>query len=219
MTYPGGKGKCFQKIINLMPPHDVYIETHLGSGAVLRNKKPALKNIGIDLDFDVIQSWIGYSPENHKFFNNDALAFLTKYLFTGKELVYCDPPYVLSTRRKQKIYKYEYTDEQHGELLDLLCKIPCMVMISGYENELYDEKLSLWRKEKFFSKTHNGVREECVWLNFPPADKLHDASFLGANFRERYTIKKRLNRLIQKFELMDPIERDYILEILNKKYI
>ncbi len=107
-----------------MPPHDVYIETHLGSGAVLRNKKPALKNIGIDLDSDVIQSWSGYSPENHKFFNNDALTFLTKYLFTGKELVYCDPPYVLSTRRRQKIYKYEYTDEQHGELLDLLCKIP-----------------------------------------------------------------------------------------------
>ena len=68
-------------------------------------KKPALKNIGIDLDSDVIQSWSGYSPENHKFFNNDALTFLTKYLFTGKELVYCDPPYVLSTRRRQKIYK------------------------------------------------------------------------------------------------------------------
>ena len=41
MKYLGGKGQTFQKLINLMPPHDVYIETHLGGGAVIRNKKPA----------------------------------------------------------------------------------------------------------------------------------------------------------------------------------
>ena len=36
MTYPGGKGGngFYQKIINLIPPHDVYIETHLGGGAI-----------------------------------------------------------------------------------------------------------------------------------------------------------------------------------------
>ncbi|KHE92566.1 MAG: hypothetical protein SCABRO_01681, partial [Candidatus Scalindua brodae] len=39
MNYPGGKGGVFQKLINLMPPHDVYIETHLGGGAVIRNKR------------------------------------------------------------------------------------------------------------------------------------------------------------------------------------
>lgn len=30
MNYHGGKGGVFQKLINLMPPHEVYIETHLG---------------------------------------------------------------------------------------------------------------------------------------------------------------------------------------------
>ncbi|MBS0352463.1 MAG: DNA adenine methylase, partial [Proteobacteria bacterium] len=48
MSYPGGKGKCYQRLINLMPPHETYIETHLGSGAVLRNKRPAKTTIGID---------------------------------------------------------------------------------------------------------------------------------------------------------------------------
>jgi hypothetical protein len=43
MTYPGGKNGTgtFQKIINQMPPHDVYIEAFLGSGAVMRLKRPA----------------------------------------------------------------------------------------------------------------------------------------------------------------------------------
>ncbi len=50
MSYPGGKGKCYQRLINLMPPHETYIESHLGGGAVLRNKRPAKANIGIDAD-------------------------------------------------------------------------------------------------------------------------------------------------------------------------
>ena len=36
MRYPGGKGKCYQHIINLMPMHDTYIETHLGGGEPYR---------------------------------------------------------------------------------------------------------------------------------------------------------------------------------------
>ena len=42
-------GLC-QALIALMPPHAVYIETHLGGGAVMRRKPAALRNIGIDLD-------------------------------------------------------------------------------------------------------------------------------------------------------------------------
>jgi hypothetical protein len=37
MSYLGSKGGSgvYQKIIAEMPPHDTYIETHLGSGAVM----------------------------------------------------------------------------------------------------------------------------------------------------------------------------------------
>ena len=51
-SYFGSKatsGLC-QAIIALMPPHDTYIETHLGGGAIMKRKPPALHNIGIDLD-------------------------------------------------------------------------------------------------------------------------------------------------------------------------
>ena len=46
MTYPGGKrgAGVYQTIINLMPPHDVYIEPFWGGGAIKRQKRPgALK--------------------------------------------------------------------------------------------------------------------------------------------------------------------------------
>lgn len=49
-------GLC-QRIIALMPPHDTYIETHLGGGAIMKRKPPALRNIGIDLDGQAIEQF------------------------------------------------------------------------------------------------------------------------------------------------------------------
>ena len=37
MNYPGGKRGVYHKLINLMPPHEVYIEIHLGDRAFLHN--------------------------------------------------------------------------------------------------------------------------------------------------------------------------------------
>ena len=52
MGYLGSKataGLC-QTLIAMMPSHSRYIETHLGGGAIMKRKPPALCNIGIDLD-------------------------------------------------------------------------------------------------------------------------------------------------------------------------
>lgn len=50
VSYPGGKGGAgvAQALINLMPPHGLYIEPFLGSGTIMRIKRPALVNVGID---------------------------------------------------------------------------------------------------------------------------------------------------------------------------
>jgi len=53
--YPGGKGSVYQKLINLIPPHSTYIETHVGGGSVMRAKRPARLNIGIDLDIAALE--------------------------------------------------------------------------------------------------------------------------------------------------------------------
>jgi len=56
-SYPGGKAGAgvYQRLINLMPPHTVYIEPFLGHGAVLLGKRPADLNIGLDLDPHAVQ--------------------------------------------------------------------------------------------------------------------------------------------------------------------
>jgi len=64
MPYPGGKeGEgVYQTIINLMPPHSTYIEPFLGGGAVMRMKRPAAVNIGLDMDWDVIHQIRRWRP-------------------------------------------------------------------------------------------------------------------------------------------------------------
>jgi site-specific DNA-adenine methylase len=94
MYYPGGKGQFYQKFINLMPPHEVYIESHLGGGAVLLKKRRAKKNIGIEIDPNVIKRWSTTPQKNLELIHADAVEYLKRYHFTGKELVYCDPPYL-----------------------------------------------------------------------------------------------------------------------------
>lgn len=218
MQYPGGKGKCFQHLINLMPPHQVYIETHLGGGAVIRNKRAAERSIGIDLDAKVIERWRANDSVHWELVHGDAHAFLRSYDFTGRELVYCDPPYVCSTRRRSKIYRHEYDDAMHAELLEILNKLPCMVMVSGYNSQLYDAALAPWNKRSFQANTQAGVRTESVWFNFEPPQSLHDATFLGANFREREAVKRRHERLFDRFERMNPVERRHVLQTLTNKF-
>jgi len=45
------------RIIGEMPPHLTYVEGFLGHGAVMRAKRPAAVNIGIDADETVCGKW------------------------------------------------------------------------------------------------------------------------------------------------------------------
>ena len=218
MRYPGGKGKCYQHIINLMPIHDTYIETHLGGGSVMRNKQPAQQNIGIDIDPKIINIWKDKFSGLCELVLGDSLSFLENYNFNGNELIYADPPYYPETRRNKKIYTHEYTHDDHEKLLILLKEIPCNVMISGYDHPFYNQQLKGWRKVTFNAKTHVDTREENVWLNFEEPDNLHDNRYYGKNFRERQTIKRRQERLYKKIKNMDPIERNELFRWMNTEY-
>ena len=88
MSYFGSKatsGLC-QPIIAMMPPHDTYIETHLGGGAIMKRKPPALHNIGIDLDPQPLVDFECEYPVQR--INGCAHQFLTEYEYQGSELIY-----------------------------------------------------------------------------------------------------------------------------------
>lgn len=93
-----------------------------------------------------------------------------------------------------------------------------MVIVSGYAHNLYSARLKGWRTRTFQAKTHTGVRNEMLWFNFEPPQALHDPRYLGANFRARQTIKRRLERLQNKVRDMDPVERTAFREWLNEAY-
>jgi len=217
MNYPGGKGGVFQKLVNLMPPHDVYIETHLGGGAVMRNKRSAQRNIGIEIDPEVVGMWKDAHPVDFELIHDDAINYLNNYSFRGRELVYCDPPYLRETRKKSKrLYKYEYSLEQHIDLLEVLKTLPCMVMISGYDSILYKESLNGWNTHNFQSVCHHGLATEWVWMNYSSPVILHDYRYLGNNFRERERIKRKSKRWVDRLQSMPVLERQSLLSAMSE---
>lgn len=95
---------------------------------------------------------------------------LIKRFKSPEVLIYCDPPYVFSTRTShvKRQYSHEMTDEDHGKLLDVLDAHPGPVLLSGYACLLYDERLKHWRRETISERDQmGGKRKEVLWTNRP----------------------------------------------------
>ena len=216
MTYPGGKNTSYQKIINLIPPHEVFVSPYLGSGAIMRNKRLALRNIGGDLDkkaFEVFHSLA--SPEvraRTELIILPALDLIKEFGFQCQKstFIYLDPPYPFAVRSsKRPLYTHEMGEwEDHITLLKLILQCDCMVMISSYWSELYADMLQNWNSHSFQVQTRGGsTATEWVWMNYPRPERLHDYRYLGNDFTQRQQIKRKKNRNVQKFQNMDPLER------------
>jgi len=291
VSYPGGKAGsgAAQKIINLMPPHEMYVEPFLGNASVMRVKRPARLNIGLDLDPEspglawlatVEAAYIGgsgvvgsaagsigksgeaglrdrISPETARCpgtsarvarvdrpsaeaagngdrvlgsagtgrngeaadFRSgclDGIEFLRVFPFTGKDLVYCDPPYLMSTRSGRRLYKHEMSDVDHRRLLRVIRALPCMVMLSGYWSEAYGEELCDWSLIHFEAMTRGGhTATEYLWFNFPTPSVLHDDQFLGEGFRERERLKRIKVRWVARLKKMPLLDRQALLSAIS----
>jgi hypothetical protein len=257
MSYPGGKGAVYQWLINQIPPHDVFISTHLGQCAIMRYKRPARINIGIDLDETVIDDWrheigpglpvdhtarsggtggrladwaaarqgqlpgseiTGASGARYRFLCCDSVKWLQTVDWKGGEFVYSDPPYLLYTRKQQApIYAHEYSEADHRALLAVLVGLPCKVMISGYQSDLYDKLLPGWRKDSTRTITRGGTPAiEFVWMNYDPPDQLHDYRYLGDDYRQRERIRKRKRRWAAGWARMERLERLAVLAAIQE---
>ncbi len=59
------------------------------------------------------------------------------------------------------------TDGQHLELLDLLKSHPGKVLLSGYDNDLYNTVLHGWNKAYKNTQAEGGLkRSETLWMNY-----------------------------------------------------
>jgi DNA adenine methylase len=209
-AYFGSKatsGLC-QPIIALMPPHATYIESHLGGGAIMKRKAPALRNIGIDRNQRALEKFECDYPV--ELVHGCAHRFLADFDYRGRELVYCDPPYLHSTRTSDRRYRFEYEESDHVELLRLLKTLPCQVILSGYPSCLYDQELPGWRSLELQVMNQGGVRTEKLWFNFEPG-RVHWASYAGKNYTDRQRIKRKAESWAERYRALPPGERLAVL--------
>lgn len=103
--------------------------------------------------------------KNAQIEHKDAIE-LIKSLRGEETFIYVDPPYLLSTRKKY-LYNHELDDEYHERLLKVLCDSDCKVMISGYDNDIYNEYLKDWNKlHKNTTAECSVKRTETIWMNY-----------------------------------------------------
>lgn len=97
--------------------------------------------------------------------NIDALELIKRY--DDKDtLIYCDPPYLQSLRKKN-MYVHETSDTYHIKLLEVLKESKSKIVLSGYDNPTYNTILEGWYTDIKETTAQMGLhRTEKLWMNF-----------------------------------------------------
>lgn len=228
-SYFGGKASAgtYQTIINQIPPHEIFISGFLGCDAILRHKRPAAKNLGFDLDDNIIGAWQNAEfPTDQLNLENLTLrkeSFLDTNILpewvTASTFIYLDPPYPLDSRKSDNaVYNFEMTNAEHERLLDKIGWLPCNVAISTYPNDLYKWHLKEWRMIEFQSSTRQGMATEWLFMNYAEPSQLHDYQYLGDNFKRREKIKEKFQSMTSKINKLTSLERGMLFNYLKLNY-
>jgi DNA adenine methylase len=130
--------------------------------------------------------------------NRDACELLDMFADRPATLVYLDPPYYVKRRHGYIIDANEL--DFHTNLLAICKKANCMLLISGYENDLYEEML---RPEDGWSKctieTHTRdtcgkdyARIEVIWMN-PQFSKAKSIQKIPIRLSEKEKKENKIN--------------------------
>lgn len=103
--------------------------------------------------------------------HRDARELFKMFLNRPATLVYLDPPYLMDRDHGYKVDANE--EEFHKELLELCLRAKCMVLVSGYDNKLYNSYLTEargWQRVVIETQTRNTngknlARKEVLWKN------------------------------------------------------
>lgn len=106
--------------------------------------------------------------------NRDALGLIEQH-DTPETLHYLDPPYLPETRALKNpydlkyaggMYAHEMDAAEHAALLDVIVDVEGMVVLSGYESDMYNDALVGWERV-YRAAFADGARDrtEVLWLN------------------------------------------------------
>lgn len=58
-------------------------------------------------------------------------------------------------------------DRDHEELLEILNQSKANILLSGYDSDLYNKRLSNWERIEFSATAEKGLpRTEILWMNY-----------------------------------------------------
>lgn len=225
-NYFGGKSGAgvYQTIINQIPPIDLYVEAMVGGGGIYHHLRPPVNTVINDIDVSVIEKYVdaGHADlpgvllisEDYK-----KVIDLCDHGVPERTLFYFDPPYLKSTRRSDRdVYRFEWSDNQHMEFLRTAGTVNSLCVISHYPCPMYDDALADWRRVEFQAMTRKGLATECIWMNYPEPEVLHDIRYVGADYIERQRIKRKAARWVAGLERLPLHERQVILSGIIAKY-
>lgn len=122
--------------------------------------------------------------------NRDAMKVM-QYHDSNETLHYVDPPYLFETRCLNtsggRYYKHELSNDQHIQLIELLKSLKGMVIISGYDSDLYREQLTDWSlittKSRIAAFRGTKLKQECLWLSPNIANNQKQIDLLSSSSR------------------------------------
>lgn len=165
----------FEKAVNF------YIRLNMGHGFRTNGEKVGWKNDvqGREKAY-AAQDWVNL-PEKiiHaaerlrgvQIENKPAVELIQRFNYSNV-LIYADPPYVLGTRHGKQ-YRCEMSDSDHNDLLDVLLAHRGPVLLSGYDNDLYSDRLSGWYREERTSYSQVcSKKREVLWMNYEPKKQM-----------------------------------------------
>ncbi len=165
----------FEKAVNF------YIRLNMGNGFRTTGDKVGWKNDiqGRERAY-AAQDWVHLSEKimqaaerlrGVQIENKAAVELIQRFNYPNV-LIYADPPYVLSTRHGKQ-YQCEMEDKEHNDLLNVLLQHKGAVILSGYENDLYNDCLQGWYKAEVISYSQiHSQKKEVIWMNFEPEEQL-----------------------------------------------
>lgn len=214
-NYRGNKNipGIYQWIINRIPPHKHFYEVFAGSAAIANRIESAAATYLNDCNAGVTDALNCSFQKMATITNMPAVQLLTTLLPGSKDIfVYCDPPYMLSTRGSQRrIYEYEMSDNDHKEFLSVVRTAKFNCMISHYECNLYNEMLQGWSKEYKAVSYHGKSVNECIYYNYYKPNALQSYQYVGSDCWDRQRVTRKIERLIKKLKGLPELERNAVI--------
>ncbi|WP_296208770.1 DNA adenine methylase [Psychrobacter sp. UBA3480] len=181
MAHRDAKGRVLGGIDSVMIAHQLLVRSQMGFGSVGATRGRTGFRLDTARSGTSLQTLWGELPQNilditerlrNVVIENTDAYNVIKHHARPDTLFYLDPPYTSDSRVNSDSYgDHEMTLGQHERLLKMIESSEGMFLISGYDNELYNDLLKGWTVYKKTTAASGGtksgsvLRTESLWLS------------------------------------------------------